>query len=76
MKPGTFCGRHKKREKEINKTEEIKKQISKKQRKSRNRGLALTKNPPASMNVMTVTEAKVVAFFKSIKTAPIASPSP
>lgn len=35
-----------------------------------------TKNPPASMKVMTVTEAKVVALFKSISVAPIASPRP
>lgn len=38
--------------------------------------LTLTKYPPASMKVMTVTEAKVVAFFMSINVAPIASPSP
>lgn len=35
-----------------------------------------TKKPPASMKVITVTEAKVVALFKSISVAPIASPSP
>lgn len=28
------------------------------------------------MNVITVTDAKVVAFFKSISVAPIASPNP
>lgn len=38
--------------------------------------LTLTKYPPASMKVMTVTEAKVVALFMSINVAPIASPSP
>jgi len=35
-----------------------------------------TKKPPANIKVMTVTEAKVVALFKSISVAPIASPSP
>lgn len=35
-----------------------------------------TKKPPASMKVITVTEAKVVALFKSISVAPIASPRP
>jgi len=35
-----------------------------------------TKYPPASMKVITVTEARVVALFKSIRVAPIASPSP
>jgi hypothetical protein len=38
--------------------------------------LTCTKNPPASMKVITVTEARVVALFKSINVAPIASPSP
>lgn len=38
--------------------------------------LTFTKNPPANMNVMTVTEASVVALFRSINVAPIASPSP
>lgn len=38
--------------------------------------LTPTKYPPANMNVITVTEAKVVAFFKSISVAPIANPSP
>ena len=38
--------------------------------------LTFTKNPPASMKVITVTEARVVALFKSINVAPIASPSP
>lgn len=41
-----------------------------------NTGTFLTKYPPASMKVMTVTDAKVVARFKSINVAPIASPSP
>jgi len=35
-----------------------------------------TKKPPANIKVMTVTEAKVVALFRSISVAPIASPSP
>ena len=34
------------------------------------------KKPPDSMNVITVTEAKVVAFFTSMNAAPILSPSP
>ena len=38
--------------------------------------LTFTKYPPANMKVITVTEAKVVALFKSISVAPIASPSP
>lgn len=35
-----------------------------------------TKNPPDNMNVMRVTEAKVVAFFTSMNAAPIAKPKP
>lgn len=38
--------------------------------------ITFTKNPPANMKVITVTEARVVAFFMSISVAPIASPSP
>lgn len=38
--------------------------------------LTFTKNPPASMKVMTVTEARVVALFRSMSVAPIASPRP
>jgi hypothetical protein len=40
------------------------------------RVLTFTKKPPASMNVMTVTEARVVAFLMSNRVAPIANPSP
>lgn len=36
----------------------------------------LMKKPPANMDVMTVTEAKVVAFFTSMNAAPILCPSP
>ncbi|MFS7908471.1 hypothetical protein Hanom_Chr01g00083501 [Helianthus anomalus] len=36
----------------------------------------LTKYPPANMKAITVTEAKVVALFKSVNVAPIANPSP
>lgn len=35
-----------------------------------------TKNPPANMKVITVTEARVVALFTSMSVAPMASPSP
>ena len=38
--------------------------------------LTFTKKPPASMNVMTVTEARVVAFLISSRVAPITNPSP
>lgn len=38
--------------------------------------ITLTKNPPDNMNVMRVTEAKVVAFFTSMNAAPIAKPKP
>uniref|UniRef100_A0A0A9HU76 Uncharacterized protein n=1 Tax=Arundo donax TaxID=35708 RepID=A0A0A9HU76_ARUDO len=41
-----------------------------------NGGTLFTKKPPASMNVMTVTEARVVAFLISNRLAPIANPSP
>jgi hypothetical protein len=35
-----------------------------------------TKNPPANIKVITVTEARVVAFFISKSVAPIAKPRP
>lgn len=38
--------------------------------------ITFTKNPPANMKVMTVTEASVVAFLTSTRLAPIASPRP
>lgn len=38
--------------------------------------LTFTKKPPASMKVMTVTEARVVAFLISSREAPITNPSP
>lgn len=38
--------------------------------------LTFTKKPPASMKVITVTEARVVAFLISSREAPIANPSP
>lgn len=38
--------------------------------------LTATKNPPANIKVITVTEARVVAFFISKRVAPIAKPRP
>lgn len=38
--------------------------------------LTATKKPPANMKVITVIDATVVAFFKSIRIAPTACPNP
>lgn len=38
--------------------------------------LTFTKNPPVNIKVITVTEARVVAFFISKRVAPIANPRP
>lgn len=56
--------------------EKVVKACSKKEKVVKLVKFTFTKKPPANIKVMTVTEAKVVALFKSISVAPIASPSP
>lgn len=75
MNTGTFC--RKRKYSELVSAEYANKETSKKlQCKKLICIPTFTKYPPANMKVITVTEASVVAFFKSINVAPIANPSP
>lgn len=77
MNTGTFCKKNVKKHKLVT-AEYAKKEICLKHLQFNKliSMLTLTKYPPANMKVITVTEARVVAFFKSISAAPIANPSP